>query len=71
MILFREGEYVMQSTRHHDGLVGIRVEGKTGESSAGLHAQGALVSARFTGNFDENMNAFVSEGRKRTSHGIG
>jgi hypothetical protein len=71
MILFREGEYVMQSTRHHDRLVGIRVKSKSGESSAGLHAQGTLVSSRFTSDFDENMNALVSEGMKRLSRSIG
>lgn len=60
VVLLCQCQYVLQGTRHHDGLVRVGVEGKPCECTAGLHSQGALVGADFACNFDKNMNALVA-----------
>ncbi len=63
VVLPRQREDVLQSARHHDGLVRIGVEREAGEGTAGLHAERAGVRVYFASDFDESVDAFVSETR--------
>ena len=63
VVLLGQREDVLQRTGHHNRLMRVAVEGEAREGAAGLHAQGALVGAGFTRDFDEYMDASISEER--------
>jgi hypothetical protein len=61
VVLLGEREDVLQRTGHHNWLMRVDIQGEAGEGTAGLHAQGALVGAGFPRDFDEHMDASISE----------
>ncbi len=65
MVLLGQCQYVLERAGHHDRLMSIRVEGEACKGAAGLHAQGALVGACFAGDFDQDVDALVSEGTRQ------